>query len=743
MSSYLEDVHAKMGAEQNQLSLSMLSLSSAISASGDVITKDTMMGVLDGKLEESGRNELVSAMEAIKNNILDSVEKDVKLSAAQLKAGMFAGLMSSHREVARRHLQTKSTGFEGIKLNPGDAIVSAFSFGSPERGHSIDTYSKAFESYDQNNGRNMQTWSIMWNTQATQQDAFGEAFFNTITLDPNQSAYHVTTLQRNIVRDVKRSLNGTVFNQQRVNLINAYRDSSVLSNDIIKIVPVWNDLGSEETKSSGFFVDPAKLPPTEVSYMGETVKTSALAFNKTVDLISISATKTLVQNGLLDMTDTLQPGARLSDIYLEIDGKVVRFTNIKHMSTATATPSVTGDSENYVINFNQALPLTKNTKSVDNAVHGGLAFLDGYTARINITVFGNISRDIGTTSLSAGEVTISRITSDDGVEIPLNSTASVVTTLKTKIASAKMLGWYIDASRSNTNLRQLGMIVEQRSSMTYYAVNHHSPISSVRPINQNEENDQSVIKSLVDTTRVYTSNRAVTSLLEFVNLVKEYARSKDKETNDYPDALGAARSMVKATYEYAALDVAAITGNLHSSDKLRDLQEQIILTLRDLATKTLVNSNYSIAMDLLYGATGTMKKPKLVIGTDQYIASLLMLNGDPRTLGDAFQFKIVYSTNKDMYGKIIFSFIDENVENKGVASPINAGNMVWSPEVVMSIPLSRGGSVSQYLSVVPKFAHVCNLPVFGELALTGISKYINSKPAFMVDNIEAVNPETP
>jgi len=357
-------------------------------------------------------------------------------------------------------------------------------------------------------------------------------------------------------------------------------------------------------------------------------------------------------------------------------------------------------------------------------------------------VFGTISRDIGTTTLSAGEVTIARVTSDDGVDVPLNSTTDPITTLKTKIATAKLLGYDLQAYRSNSNLRQRGRLIERRATQTYYAINNLSPLSAIRPINQGEENDQAVIQDLVNATRVFTSNTAVTSLLEYAALLKDYARVKDRETADYPDALGAARSLVKATYVSGALDVATVTGNLHSTDKLQDLQQQIILTLRDLATRMLVDSNYAVALDILYGA-GQQIKPKLVIGTDQYTAAFLMKDGDPRTLSDIFDFKVVYTVNKDMVGKILISFIDPQVENKGVASPLNFGNMIWSPEVVTSIPASRGGQISHELTVHPKFLHVCNLPVMGELELTGIAEYVNSKPAFLVDNLEVVNPPAP
>ena len=51
--------------------------------------------------------------------------------------------------------------------------------------------------------------------------------------------------------------------------------------------------------------------------------------------------------------------------------------------------------------------------------------------------------------------------------------------------------------------------------------------------------------------------------------------------------------------------------------------------------------------------------------------------------------------------------------------------MLYSPEVVVNLPISRDGQTSKELMVTPRFTHEVNLPVATLLNVSGLPKVLN------------------
>jgi len=81
--------------------------------------------------------------------------------------------------------------------------------------------------------------------------------------------------------------------------------------DGVRIVPVYRD------ESKRFFVDAEKIPAWEVEVDGERVLTAALKIGETFDLLGISQTQALLETGVLDMTDSINPAMALESIWIE------------------------------------------------------------------------------------------------------------------------------------------------------------------------------------------------------------------------------------------------------------------------------------------------------------------------------------------------------------------------------------------------------------------------------------------
>jgi hypothetical protein len=79
----------------------------------------------------------------------------------------------------------------------------------------------------------------------------------------------------------------------------------------VRLVPVYRD----ETKD--YFVDAEKVQPWAVELEGQHLLTGALKIGTLFDLIGISQTEDLLQTGVQDLTDALDPNIALESIFVE------------------------------------------------------------------------------------------------------------------------------------------------------------------------------------------------------------------------------------------------------------------------------------------------------------------------------------------------------------------------------------------------------------------------------------------
>jgi hypothetical protein len=120
--------------------------------------------------------------------------------------------------------------------------------------------------------------------------------------------------------------------------------------------------------------------------------------------------------------------------------------------------------------------------------------------------------------------------------------------------------------------------------------------------------------------------------------------------------------------------------------------------------------------------------PVAIIATDPILERYLTVTGDLRTLGGKFDHRIVSTNDTRVSGKIFITFGVFNETRNTAVSPLNFGNMAWSPELTIVLPIARQGQISRELSVQPRFQHVVNLPIMTVLEISGIPDAINKVP---------------
>lgn len=588
----------------------------------------------------------------------------------------------------------------------------------------------ALESYDEKDNRHATAYSVAYNMLAARQDAFGEAFFPTVIVSPDQTGYVVTVRLINVMNDLRRQTSGDLDNFNKRNIIHGVIDASILSYPQTDITPVVRD------ESEKFFVDTTLLPPRDVIVAGETVTTSALAFAKKFSLLGISQTDALLETGKLDVTDSIDTKITLKNVYLQTGAagseKIIRIsTDILQYSNFNY--AVQGHYRQMVLNFaTTAVGLTGEIKDAQGNVITAMAPIADNHVKLAFSVNGTVNLETADTQLTASEVSVDSVYDKDGVQLPLDS--GVGQTIAALFEGAKLVGYDLEARRTNVNRRQRGQLLTTDFYSQLYPVPLHAPITILRPVTISDQTDASDLSALITATHIMTSNAAVTKLQEFAAQLPNYYQA-DQVVRQAPEILGAANFLVKAFYEHDTIDMVAQIDSHKSFERMADVQALLVNVIRDGVYRAWRDSGYKAAADALAG--GVAPKPTVIIGTDPVIANYIMVTGDLRTLGNDFNVKVVQTLDSRVKGKIYVSFGQFGDGNEGQPNPMHFGNMGWKPEITLVLPMTRNGQISKELTVQPSFVHVVNLPILLEYDVIGIEEVVDHKVAMNINDVTA------
>lgn len=587
------------------------------------------------------------------------------------------------------------------------------------------------EAYDNKANDAIAAFSYAYNMQAARQDEAGELFFPTIVQTPDMAGLSVATRIFNVQDDAKRNINGSLNTFNRTNILKAVVDATILRNDQTEIVPVVRG-GGGATDTTAYFVATGDVAPYARLVDGVSVTTAPLAVGKAFSLLGISQRDALIANGALDVTDSIDT-ARLMTVYVKIAAgadpvaqpAVVVPVDVSDLAGSDFEYTIQGNTRKINLNFKStAIKFTSATTSAAGAAVPQLAALGTSVARIGVSMFGSIVQDLGDTELTAGSVSVSKVTNAAGQLLDLAAGAGA--TIAAVFAGATVVGYDLKAYFSNTNKRQRGQLLDTQEVRQLYNIPLLPPISVLRPVGESEANDAAMLSGLVTTTRIRCSNAAITELFRIRQSLKNYVNAADSYTQA-PDAFGIGRHVVNAAYEEDTMDVAALIDSLKTADRIDDLKALLVNKIRDMASNLFVRSSYKAASDAVHD--GAAVKPVVIIVTDTYIATYLNLVGDTRLLGDLFDVKLAISLDSRMAGKMIFSFGQEAAMNSGVPNPLHFGMMGYRPELTVMLPVGRGGSTSMELTVHPSFRHIVNCPIMGYLEISGIDEVVASKVA--------------
>lgn len=693
---------------QNSMRLSGKSNLLSSKASGLAIGLEEFAG------DDVAGAELHAAIQAL-NNTVAGLEGD--LTAAQKEAAVMAGAITGD---IGRFLSTASGA-------PAGAMAAS---------NGIGRIAPALESYDEKENRAAAVYTVAYNLQAARQDAFGEAFYPTVVVAPDQQGYHIHINLVNLINGVRRKATGELESWNRHNIVHVIRNPGLINSTSTKLVPVYRD-GNKAN-----FVDATLVAPSATEVNGETVQTSALAIGKLFDLIAMSQTDLQLDQGHMDETDSIDTDILMKSVLIRVSTvsstgvetvDVIKFP-VNHLPGAQFHYPVQGDQQRMDVRLEtDALSVGPNTKEVDGSALEALApVVSGdLVVYLKTTITGSVVRDKGETEVNASAVRVVKIVDAAGdVHAPSSAAYASIVAL---FNNAQVIGYELDARRTNLNRRSIGQMLETRQDVQAYAVPLLSPFTVKRPQGLNDTTDASDLASLVTLTRAMASGMAVEELFKAADTLRALVKEGRRPLGDNLMVLGIARHLITAFYEQQSVVVDTTVMTRNSAELAANIQATLINVIRDMVFRAYQESGYKAAADMLAG--GDSAKPVVIIGTDQTTARYLQIAGDLRTIGGGFEeVQIVDTQNEKMKGKIFITFGVKQAAD-GVPHPLHFGNMAWKPEVTVVLPIHRNGANSKELTVQPSFRHVTNLPILLEIDVKGIPETVDGRVPLLMQTV--------
>ncbi len=549
------------------LAVSLESISSMMNKNSFMLTEQVAHGAM---ALEGIDDEVILQMDQASTGLTASLESifqamEVKPGIQQRKAAQIAAMMSggvSEYVNGAPSLENFHAQFSTAKNT--DMVVTT-------GGNVIENRRVALEAYDEKELKNSASYSVAWNLNAPRQDPFGEMFFPTIVLNPDQVGYQISIRLVQVYPELRRNIDGSVNDLKARNIIQALIDPSIMRSETLSVYPVYRN------ESKAHFVDELVLPKRTVIVDGEEITTSAMKFDNQFSLLGISQTQALLDTGLMDSTDALDAAISLKSLYLNVGAltgntfEVFKFKcDMLPLSNFIAMQQ--DDYRMMQLTFiTEALQISSKTKTVgatDSVLLKKIAD-NNLSVRLAITVNGTVNVELGTTNLLASKVTVKSVTNEDGELLSLTA-AGLGKDVADLFAKTTALGYDLLANRTNSNRRQRGQLLRITYQNQAYNVPLRAPITVPRPQMVGDQNDASDLAALISATRARISNDAVSKLLETAASLKELHAQNDLVENNLP-ILGVARHLVTAFYDEIDLNVALSLNNLTSNQKYDDI----------------------------------------------------------------------------------------------------------------------------------------------------------------------------
>lgn len=540
--------------------------------------------------------------------------------------------------------------------------------------------------------------SVFVNAMAAVQGGFEETFYPIQIIPAGTQGVTVSISVPKIYSAGARNQNGTPYDITKTNIIKAIVDGSLLENNSTKIVPVAaNDVASPNNK----LVLATAVSDETLILNGEAIASRPILFGKEIDLIGISTTTALLNNGVMNETDVLDNVINVGKLYFTAtvgtDSVNVAY-DVSNQPGSLLQRTVEMTDKGFQTTFTARVVVTADTPIV-----GGTGTMPDFEAAM-----GTVTKLVGKVLISATantEFANMTVVANNAVwEKAFNAEGESVAV---PTGSITMLGYRPAARRTNNNIRSRGTIIDSSHLVSYcFPVPLSSPIISQQPVGSDINTS---IEGLAHVERIRNSNNAVKS---FFSLRDVLAAGSTEMPVGFP-TMGA--ELVLPTYHYTNLALEGVVPRMAGKDSVDDLRGVLTASIMSITNKLLQDSQYLAALEF---ATGNNEGYEVIIVTDTVIYPWLMESGDSRTLGAQRKFKITQNLNADFKGKIFISF--RRATRDGTIHPLDFGTFCYTPALTHQLQVQRSGATINELHTIPRNAYYTTLPILGEIDVSDI-----------------------
>ena len=569
------------------------------------------------------------------------------------------------------------------------------------------------ENYNEKSQRDFRVVTVGYNLAASRQDEFSERIYPTTVINPIEGGVVQVLPYIAVMKDVHHAVNGARWKNDEVNMVEAYRDPSILDDNATDLIPAISPDGI----NLDFFVDPLLVPAeTIVNEQNLSIETAPLKPGIRIDLMGNSNANLLISAGMLEVSDSIDPAGRLKNLYVKFQGKVVKF-KVDRMPRAVFQPDLIGDTRGARIDFwTDDLSVSSVTRTIDGTQTAAMAELQQreWVLRLSVDFSGNISLSKGDSRFNYGSVDVAAVLNSDRRPVDIKSGAGKV--LVDSITDLEIVGFDLHTRFTNTNRRQRGHLLQTRALQFRHPIPMHAPVTL--PLStMEEEGPGEVVKALTVNTNIRNSNNAVKTLLNYLAQLKELTGNGFNRPviNVYEGALAA---VMRPTYHYGAMHLPDMIDTLKSKDRWDDVCAAILNKVKGVLFPAYRNSNIEAAFRVISGNQD--ERPMFLFCSDKEIANYLMTKGDDRTLGAYLEYDIVSTNNELFDGKLVVVPTRKTpVEN----DILSFGQFFYVSTIIADLPISRGGhQISREIAAIPFNLHINNIPFALEFDVTGFEE---------------------
>lgn len=594
----------------------------------------------------------------------------------------------------------------------------------------------AQEAYDAESLHEFAAYSMVYNVFAARQSPLQELFYPTITLTPDSNGVQIFTRYQVYFENARHKNDGSIEGFDRIPLYQAVNDPSILFNEITRVYPVYDDTDANVMANfaTGF-------TPTTVTLDGLTFETAPLAVGKEIGLIGLSQGAIAGFTGDMGSEDQIANGARLQDIYIEIENtsgekSTIKY-NLRNLGRTAFLGALEGMDMDVMLNFiNKQLPLTAETRDVNGNLATALAFLrtpqyEDHILHFGINVTSNLNLETGliTVNPAFGNLQKYAMRVNAGGVAVREVDEAVVTTLKNNIRSITLKAWYPDMNRTNFNLRQRGPLCGTIERHERFVVRLNSPVAAIAPVTETRTTSDFVAP--ITAVRIRNDNNAITHMFANHEALMAHTTSFDN-TLPRPEIKALGRWVLNPFADHIKVNMLDLITTTRSKNVSEDFRYAFGNLIREVIFRGLRKSLYETSLRLQTGVDGA--KPQIIIGTNPVLAKHLNVKDTAGWLGDNFPYDVVIESHEDRR----LGGLEDNVHEVFIGlsipgsqwSPHNNGHFLYIPELVTTITTQRNGSNSRELIVMSRCEHIGLCPWSVRVTLTGVSEAFTTKIPF-------------